>query len=691
MSTPAAPELPGGFEWITTVTDAADTLKNGLVPLLRPGSHDRAQRWAGVLRSYGDIPALTPMQVDQRRVVVSVGDAADVGRAAAVTLGRTHHRVPDLLSASAVDVPANSSVLLVASAPHCTFATLHSLLQSWERDGVHVGVLTGRDQAGMFFSLAKILADQHSTSLNTDIHLDGTTGTVRTTKGDHHSLTLAMNGSWRSIAVDAHGTGSHTTIGPFILCGLSGDRERLFDGAPVMGGCAIGHCRAGRKILRPVLVRDLQCRTLVLFVCNGITLSPGEQFPSDVTLTLAALEGYPATTIGLLRQDADTTATESTIAARLLSYGVTNGTVTSWLSQDATGRGCPSAYLLLGDPDHAQPAITPGCSPVPWPDNRQPALPAILDRAGKPVHALLARDGAVAPLDIDRPLRIGDAAADLAETVDTLVLWITDTDEAAHIEDTLRALMSTTSKRRTVLSACLNRMQEYRLEARRLALQGIRHAQEYRRTRRGLPIDVPLAALHEQADGWANALNETVTARAGAFRLWEALEANHLVCNIGSDTACWRCGAPRVRTELVSPVSGPRVSITCPRCGPHAHYPASQPLQVNGPAAFDPGGTAEITVTIPPAPHTVTGRGLLATQIQDRAGLTALTSRACITRSGENHTIKLPVPTDLAPDLHRLWALWVHRFRVSLLQLRIPATPAIDSQPLPASGSRNTP
>jgi hypothetical protein len=678
MSTRISPELPVGIEWITKATDATDTVAKGVIPLLQPSSTDRAHRWARVLHAYGDIPTPVPLetQASGRRVLISVGDTEAVGEAAAMALGRTHCHVADTTSASAIDVSTCASIMLVAIAADCTFVSLHPLLRAWEREGIPFGVLTGLDEAGMFFALAKILADRHAAAprSSTDVRIDGTTGTAKTATAQQPQLAEALTVSWRHMVIDAHGTDSHVIIGSFVLCGLSGDQENWHDGTPLPGGCTNGRCRAGREVLEPVLVRDLRCRTLALFVCNAITLAPVEQFPSDVTLALAALEGFPAAIIGLLRQDAETEATESATAMHLLSSGASAGTMTSWLSQDAASRGHPSAYLLLGDPDHGQSGTKPAVAPTPWPQGRQPVLPAVQDSTGRPVSALHTRDGVVAPRDVAGPLRIWDAANAVDDMVTQLALWIVDCDEAAHLEDALQALTSSTSKRRSVLTACLDRMREHRRETRRLALQGIRAAQTYRRTRRGAPPEPPLAALREHAMHWAAALHDTVIARAGAFRLWEALEVNHLACQAEPHTPCGRCETPRTRTDLLSPVIGQddRVSITCPRCGPSTHYPAFQPLEARSPATLEPGGTAEIAVTIPPCAHDAADIGLLAVQIQDRAALVAIAQQACTARPGEEHNMPLSVPTDLGPDLHRIWTLWVHRFRVSLLQLRIP-------------------
>lgn len=683
MIAPGAPHVPAGIEWITDPADCAEVIARGVVPLAWPGEAQRAQRWAHVLHAYGEILNLTvPLEPDQRRWLISVGDTDHIGRAAATALGRTHHHVPDLHSVEAVEVPAGSSVLLVVPARQCTFAALHPLLARWSRDGTRIGVLTGLDQAGMIFSLAKILADCSATRPRPeeDIHLDGTTATARTSASRHPRLAEALACTWRNIVVDAHGTGSHATLGSYILCGLAGDRERLPEGSALVGGCTPGRCRACRGVLDQVLVRYLRCRVLGLFVCNAITLSPEEQFPSDVSLALAAVEGHPAATLGLLRQDADISGVEPAAALRLLASGLSYGTVASWLSDDAAARGFPTAYLLLGEPDHAQPVTGPVVEPVPWPEERQFRLPAVLDSDRQPVAVLLTRHGPIPPADPDGPLRIWDAAAETVTTVDALSNWVADTDEAAHLEDNLWALM--TSKRKQVLTECLEQMSEHRQAARLLALRGLRNAQACRRRGQGAPDAVLHAELQDHVRQWATALSRTVQARTGAFRLWDALQACHHPHRTEIGASCPRCAAPRTLTELTSLVPGvaDRISVTCPRCGPHAHYPTSEPVRAAAPAWLRPGGTAEITVALPNLPSTRTGDdGLVAVQIQARAGLAALDSASCTAGPGEHCRLTVSVPADLELDLHRLWVLWVHRFRVSLLQERVPTLPVAES------------
>ncbi len=686
MTASDTPSLPVGIEWITNPEDCVKTVDAGMVPLAWPGDTERARRWAYVLRSYGEIPILTKgPEPDPRRWLISIGDTGHIGHAAASALGRTHHHVPDLHSAGTLEVPPKGSVLLAALARQCSFAALHPLLDRWSRNEIRVGVLTGLDQSGMIFSLAKILADRIATGPRPemDVHLDGTTASTRTTTGQNPRLAEALTATWRTIAVDGHGTGSHATLGSYTLCGLLGDHEHMDDGSDLADGCAPGRCRAGRGVLEQVLMRDLRCRFIALFVCNAITLGIEEQFPSDLSLALAALEGHPAATLGLLRQDADTDNTEPTTALRLLASGLLFGTVASWLSDDAAARGRPTAYVLLGDPDHAYPATGPAVRPVPWPDDQQPRLPAVIDRTGNPVKSVLSRHGPLPPANFDAPLSTWDAADEIRLAVTALSNWVADTDEAAHLEDALWAL-SITSKRKHVVSECLEQMREHRQAARQIALQRLQAAQACHRRSRGVPEPVPHAELEHHAHTWATELSRTFQIRAGVFRLWEALEANYHPHQTVIADSCPRCAAPHTRTELTSPLAGTadRISITCPRCGPHAHYPVSRRLHVTVPAWLRPDNPVRITIALPgTTPSRTTGGGLVVVQLQARSGLSALDSASCSAGPGEHHSLTMSVPSDLEPELHRLWVLWIYRFHISLLQARVPTLPTAESPP----------
>lgn len=684
---PVPPELPAGFQWVSDIPGRVSTAEHSAVPVLWPGDTARAARWARVLQNYGPVPALEEAAVTEAGgCVVSLGDTDGVSRLAAIALGREHHQLDEPFEAEMPRVPPGGSVLVVARASVCTFARLRPLLQRWARDGVRVGVLTGLDHAGMTFTLAKIVADRLGSAPSDagQLHVDGTTGTAKATSGEKVRLAEALGTAWHSIALDAHGSGSHATLGPFMLCGLAHDTERLSDGTPLPGGCTTGWCRAGRGVLDQALMRDLQCRFLGLFVCNGITLSLREQFPSNVSLAFAALEGHAAHILGLLRQDADTSNLEPATALNLISSGCRYGEVAAHLSDDAAFRGFPTAYLLLGDPDRTQ-DVAPEprqCHTAPWPDGQMPNLPVISNARGEPIHVVLTRHGPVLPSvsEHDHP-HIADAEHKANAVIAELRQWLSGLDEASLIEDTLWSQTSATSKRKKVLVASLETMREHSQAARLLALRGLQQALLCRRRGRGAPEPVPHTQLHEHSHQWARALSQAADARAGAFRLWDALDANYTVFSAMSESACARCEAPQTRTTLTSPLSGleDRVSVTCPRCGPGTHQPAGEGLQVSIAEWLRPGKPVEIDTVISATSTEQHGESLVSAQIQDRSGLAALDSAQATVPDGRRQQLVLAVPPDLTADLHRIWVLAVRRFRVSLVQSRIPAAPDTDA------------
>lgn len=96
MTSGAVPVLSAGFAWVTSEPEGAVRLKAGVVPLLLATDEQRAERWADVLRAYGTVSTFTLERSGALRLVVSVGEADEIGTAAAAVLGRVQRHVPDL-------------------------------------------------------------------------------------------------------------------------------------------------------------------------------------------------------------------------------------------------------------------------------------------------------------------------------------------------------------------------------------------------------------------------------------------------------------------------------------------------------------------------------------------------------------------------------------------------------------------
>ncbi|NJP95436.1 hypothetical protein HCN51_39390 [Nonomuraea sp. FMUSA5-5] len=282
---------------------------------------------------------------------MSIAKAAPIGRLAAEALHRPHTTAATL--SAVTPASADTSLLIVADAAECSLAGLFPLLRSCAEVGVRVGLLTGRDLAGQVFGLAKILAASSGNAPCADLLLEGSTGCAHDLVTDAPiPLAEAIGQDTRHLVVDAHGSAAHAHLGPYLLCGLTGDAERTMDGQVIPAGCTRTRCKIARdaplQLLRP---HELRTRVLGLFVCNAITLTPAEQYPSNVALALDACDGYPSATFGLLRGDAATGSAEPAHTTRLLRAGLPLGEVVYHLNRPTALHGISPSILLLGDPD----------------------------------------------------------------------------------------------------------------------------------------------------------------------------------------------------------------------------------------------------------------------------------------------------------------------------------------------------
>jgi hypothetical protein len=615
-------------------------------------------------------------------LVIGVGEARPVAQLAAGLLGRGFAKVPDLASAEKVDVPPGGSVLLAALAEQCSLAQLAPLLTSWSARSIRVGLLTGLDVPGLAFSLAKLLAARTCAPHQTqDAYFDGVTGTARTGTDlqDRVALEKAVASQWSTVVLEAHGSGSHALLGPYSVCGLTSEHEHHTDGQPVPGGCTEQACRSGNT-LSPLLLRDLACRNLTLFVCNAITLDVHEQYPSSVALSHAALEGHPAATIGMLRQDL-TITTEPHITARLIADGHPLGAVAAHLTDAAAQAGRPYSYLLLGDPEATAAAVRTSSTGdpavlTPWPGRRLPSLPHWQGQDGAgPLEGLVSRDGlwhepagTVVISDGERT-----AQAHLGE----LTSWLDALDAGALFEDNLRAAVMSTDRPKTPVVEGLKVMRRHREAARQSVLTAMRKILDIRRAGHGSVPDLPDVSEHSTA--WARALAEmSAGSRTGMLdRVSGTAIATHTLTHGPAPAGdCTYCRSPLERTTWTGPLAraAGRIRITCPRCGLLADRPDTAwhaQTNIEAPPELVPGAVAAVRVRLPSA-----APGMwLTVQLRHRSRMHALAVHhdpdpAVV------QVVELAVPTGLQPEVHRVWALIVDRFQPALHQLRTPSTPA---------------
>ncbi|OEJ22132.1 hypothetical protein AR457_40340 [Streptomyces agglomeratus] len=666
------PDLPAGFCWADDLTAWGKRLDDGRIALLRPDDPQRAARWANVAAFYGAQPPLAPAPGSAgEHLVVGVGATGPLARVAARVLGRRFVPVDDLSGAGTVPVPDGGSVLLTAPAGACSLAALDPLLHSWSERSVRVGLLTGLDLPGISFSLAKILAGRTPQSEEHDVLLDGLTGTARIGRAldERTALETAVGGRWRTAVVEAHGSGSHALLGPYSVCGLTGERELAGPSKPVPGGCTPGRCRAGGR-LTPLPLRDLACRTLALFVCTALILDPREHYPSSVSLAHAALEGHPAAVIGMVHQDLPVNA-EPRLTGRLLAAGRPAGAVTADLN-DTAGR--VSGYLMLGDPEQTfAPAPAPDTAPVltPWPHWR-PALLALPGPGGLP--GLLTRDGIWhEPAD---PVAVADGHGAALGLRTELTGWLASLGAGALFEDNLRAWAMAADRPKTRVVEGLKVMRRYREAAQASALAALHLVQKSLRAGHG-PLPCLPAELDRHATNWAQALAEmSEHSRFGMLdQFTDAATATHTPAHGPTGAGpCGYCRGPLERTVWCGPLPGAveRVRVACPRCGLVADRPttpAHTAVRLQTPTALVPGQAVRITVDLPDA-----ASGLwLTVQLRDR-GRHALATHHIPGAAG-TAGVEMTVPADLQPEVHRIWALIVDRFLPAWHQVRVPSTP----------------
>lgn len=675
MTTPhTCPALPSGFCWTDDLGTWREHVEAGRMALLRPSDPQRAVRWANVAAFYGAHPPLAPApEVDGQSLVIGVGTAGSLAQSAARVLGRRFVQVADLPDAVVVPIPDGGSVLLIALVDACSLAALAPLLRTWSQRSVRVGLLTGLDHPGLAFSFAKILATRTRPPQGHDVLLNGLTGTAHTgpVLDERTSLDTAVGGRWRTAVVEAHGWGSHALLGPYSVCGLTGDHERDSDGEPVPGGCTPNRCRAGRT-LTPLLLRDLPCRTLALFVCTALVLDPHEHYPSSVSLAHAALEGHPAAVIGMMHQDLPVGG-EPRLTCRLLAAGRPAGAVTADLNEAA---GKTSGYLLLGDPEQTFTAPSPpGTSPdfTPWPA-RRPDLLTQSDPSER-LAGLLTRDGIWH--EPEDPVVITDGHEVALGLREELTGWLTALDAGALFEDNLRAGAMAVEHPKTRVVEGLKVMRRHREAARESALAALQLVHKTLRAGHG-PLPVLPAELDRHACAWARALSEmSERSRFGMLdQLTDAATATHNRA-LGPTAAgpCGYCRGPLERTVWSGPVPGAaeRIRVACPRCGLVAAYPATPAhtaVRLHPPTELVPGQAAPITVDLPGAAPGV----WLTVHLRDR-GRHALAAHHRPSAVGTTR-VEIAVPAGLQPEVHRIWVLVVDRFLPAWHQVRVLSTSA---------------
>ncbi|MEU5600073.1 hypothetical protein [Streptomyces lydicus] len=503
------------------------------------------------------------------------------------------------------------------------------LLDALARQNTLAGALTGRDDAACTFAAAKLLARHPAQPgpAHTAL-LDGTTGLTHVLRAGHpdqrSTLTEVLASPWDSLLVDAHGSAAHASLGTVTLCGLSGAAEHGPDGKPLASGCTPTTCKTDpASRTRPLAPHDLRARVLGLFVCNAITLGEAEQYPSDVSLALDAIEGHPQAVLGLLRGDLDTSGHEPRLTAASLHSGARLGQLATLLDAHGRRRGVrgPSA-ILLGDPE------------------QQLHMP----------------DGALAP-----PAPPAPAAGRVPADAEALGNWRVRLADAEALEHGLYASLD--RRPDADLSACVEEMTSHRQAALDMLLAAARTPDETWEER-----------VEERSRNWGHAVLEILNrTRGGAFsRQLVASRAHHHTSHWSPAPACGYCRAPREFEHLTSPLGlTDRRTLRCPKCGPALSLPPTlHPLDIDVPPALFPSQPADIHVAFPEQ-----ARGLFAVHLRSRSTQRGSYDHAALTATPGRHTITLTLPKDPLLELDRLWVVHTDRFHVAYHQQRLPLLP----------------
>ena len=328
-------------------------------PLSSPPSATRKQRWREVLGWYGPRSSRAPRCAGDGDYVVGAGLASQVCRVTATSLGRhcavreSCHEVTDWMIARS---PA--SVLLLVDSPQLKYESLLSLVSASVLANVSLGIVTAADLPGLAFAAAKVVAAWTAplTPLDDGVlrpdHLrtNGCSSPAATAhmSPEQHSSFRMLQRSWQTLTIMGHGDGAHLSVGATVLCGLWSEAEIGHDGR-IVPGCTSDQCKKLDGFpSASIRLTEVRARHLNLLTCNGFTVG-GDLYPSNVSLVLAAAEGFPAAVVGTIGQMAFTTSSPAKFRA-LVRQGVPLGQVVLQLNSGTQGTVLDRGYVMWGDP-----------------------------------------------------------------------------------------------------------------------------------------------------------------------------------------------------------------------------------------------------------------------------------------------------------------------------------------------------
>lgn len=686
-----------GFE--RYARDAEKIVRDGLLPVLAPGSPRRRDRWESVLAWHlaartgpvvlagadGGGPAHDSPGVD---AVVALDDEAQV---AARVLGAVLAR-PVLR-----DAPSARSVLYVGMPSSLTVGRLHRMAREVRRPW---GVFTAADAPGLSFVMAKHALARPRPGAGRAL-IDMRESRTQEATADHRWAAIEpldddrvarwlFEREWDTVALDVHGEGAHVNLGRVVGCGLVDGTETDPRGAPVFG-CTESSCkRVTRDDQRILHLREVRTRELLLASCNGFAVA-ADMYPSNLSCVLSAADGYPAQIHTLDRL----TAVDRWVPPLLLRLSATHppGLVREFANDLSARLTGTRPWILFGDPAGSE-EPGPDLSPGPLPDTAGevtvfrhrtrpgsvlgldgPAASAARLVLGERLAAtIIDTTPATAPPGVAAPAtwRLTDRSEEFAlhsRRMDELTRRV---GRIGRLEHAARRLLD--ARRIVGASDAVRAVREARLRLEYIAQVGLREREDVRR--RG--VWNPMLVRQSQAAELCVAAWDRALSTLLAEHLFEGVEQvfsdGWPVLDRGTGHPCPRCATRTDAATQRHPLADEpdRIVITCPVCGPSEAYRDGGPrVRVEVPSRFTAGRRARVlVVTSDPREQPLVERGMLRCEMVDK-GRGAVFHTACEWLGATTHELVVDLPRALRSDLHTVRAVWVRGLDVTSSRARV--------------------
>lgn len=633
----------GSSGWVRWHADArgyaaaAEQCPAGAVPALLPRSRRKAALWQHVAADSFDRPA---QAAPGSRLVVAWGAESYVP--ASVFSSHSGSRMVICSSADAacheITSAPESYLVLIAAADLLTVAVLARLSAVSGSAGKFLGVLSGRGEPGLSFSVAKALLRPR----------EGLTGIERFDAPDHRDranldrlppeLAAALTKPALVKLLRAHGEGSHAKLPGVVVCGLLDAAE--FTDYPD-AGCRRHprHCKRADKARSTVLFADELATPVVAFVCcNGFNVA-GELYPSPVSMALSFAEGSASALIAPVRP---LIAPDDMI--EVLHHGLASGTRLGPLVQHlnllSTQIGQRDPFILHGDPHLSLPA--------------QPLPPA----PGVPDTAVVT------------------------EMLDWLVRTLRSADRARRVMRSANAWLGEHAEQQLArLSTTMN-------DTERLLLHSLKGAEAGPSdgTLRRLQRTVPLIRM--RIARWDQEMTRLMLGGREVFDAYDLGHYDQSLAEVRTGSPCLRCGTP---TEIHVYGKGEsaqdqRLAGSCWVCGPISeHRQDGLAIRITESTRAGRSGESFVLhaeVGVPAAQPPPAGSIHLFLRFYDKAnGGCSYEEARLIPAEQQTVEFRFPLPAGLGADLHSIRLSAAAGFDIAYARTRFAGLPGLRALP----------